>query len=63
MEKNCLSLLEPAQYVAKIMSKNETNLNKFAFELNIGFHLKHPNLVRSIEGIEEKNNYIIILER
>lgn len=61
--KICLSRQEPAQLVAKFLPKAETSFMKFAFELNLGLSLKHPNLVRFKEGIEDKNHYIIVMER
>lgn len=49
--------------MAKIVPKSETSFTQFAFELNVGYSLRHPNLVRVKEGIVEKANYIIIMER
>lgn len=61
--KTCLSRQEPAQFVAKIVPKSDISFTQFAFELNVGYNLRHPNLVRVKEGIGEKANYIIIMER
>lgn len=49
--------------MAKIMPKSEMSFTRFAFELNVAHSMRHPNLVRVKEGIEEKGNYIIIMER
>ena len=49
--------------MAKIVPKSEMRFTQFAFELNVGHSLRHPNLVRIKEGIEEKANYVIIMER
>ena len=49
--------------MAKIVPKSDISFTQFAFELNVGYSLRHTNLVRVKEGIVEKANYIIIMER